>query len=363
MSVNSPRRPSVPSERQRRVAVSKAQSGVTTEARPARAASIRLRSFRSSPDHFLRKAFGSRSNASRRLTTSIRVGTSVGVLTSTASPKRSRSCGRKLALFRIAAADQHEARRMAHAQALAFDDIHPGGRHVEQEIDKMILQKIDFVDVEKAAVGQRKQPRLERFFTARKRPFEIERADDAILGRAEREFDHRDRLRCAFERAARRAGAAGPRTSPRARRVRNGRGTRRPRAFRAAAQRSARTAVDFPVPRSPKTRTPPIAGSTAAIRKAIFISSWPTIAEKGKGLCIPSSWSNQAEVGWRRGNLLQFLHPPKPKSFPAPKDRLPAPGQTVHFVEHVAGMVSIEVVKDLMRGGGAGNPERRKQRI
>ncbi len=42
-----------------------------------------------------------------------------------------------------------------------------------------------------------------------------------------------------------------------------------------------RTAVDFPVPRSPNTRTPPTLGSTAAIKNAVFIASWPTIAEKG----------------------------------------------------------------------------------
>jgi hypothetical protein len=40
--------------------------------------------------------------------------------------------------------------------------------------------------------------------------------------------------------------------------------------------------VDLPVPRSPKTMTPPIPGSVAAISIANFISSWPTMAEKGK---------------------------------------------------------------------------------
>jgi hypothetical protein len=43
----------------------------------------------------------------------------------------------------------------------------------------------------------------------------------------------------------------------------------------------ARTAVDFPVPRSPNTSTPPIAGSTAEQIKASFISSCATIAENG----------------------------------------------------------------------------------
>jgi hypothetical protein len=46
---------------------------------------------------------------------------------------------------------------------------------------------------------------------------------------------------------------------------------------------NALTAVDFPVPRSPKTNTPPTEGSTAAINIASFISSWPTIAENGNG--------------------------------------------------------------------------------
>ena len=45
---------------------------------------------------------------------------------------------------------------------------------------------------------------------------------------------------------------------------------------------SARTAVDLPVARSPKTMTPPMLGSMAAIRIASYMSSWPTIGEKGK---------------------------------------------------------------------------------
>ena len=46
------------------------------------------------------------------------------------------------------------------------------------------------------------------------------------------------------------------------------------------------TAVDFPVPRSPKTNTPPILGSIAVIIIASFISSWPTMAANGKVLLI-----------------------------------------------------------------------------
>ena len=55
----------------------------------------------------------------------------------------------------------------------------------------MILQKIDFVYVEKSTVGLREEARLERLLAARQRPFEIERADDAVLRRAERKINQR----------------------------------------------------------------------------------------------------------------------------------------------------------------------------
>jgi len=42
-----------------------------------------------------------------------------------------------------------------------------------------------------------------------------------------------------------------------------------------------RTAVDLPVPFSPRMRTPPMVGLMALSTKAIFISSCPTIAVKG----------------------------------------------------------------------------------
>jgi hypothetical protein len=45
---------------------------------------------------------------------------------------------------------------------------------------------------------------------------------------------------------------------------------------------NALTAVDLPVPRSPNTKTPPMLGSMAVSMMANFMSSWPTMAEKGK---------------------------------------------------------------------------------
>ena len=196
---------------------------------------MRLRSFWSSCAQCFVNASGSRSKRSRRRTTSMRAGMSVGVFTSTARPKRSSNCGLQFAFFRVAAADQHEARGVPHAEALALDHVLARGGDVEQEIDEMVLEQIDLVDIEKAAIGLREQARLEGFFAMRERALEIERADDAILGRAQRQIDDGNG-RAARSSSRPSACARGrPRKGPRASPDRNCRRSRRRRASSAAA--------------------------------------------------------------------------------------------------------------------------------
>ena len=101
--------------------------------------------------------------------------------------------GPQLPFLRIAAADHHEAGGMAHREAFPFDDILAGGRDVEEEIDEMVLQKVDLVHIEKAAIGLGEKPRLEAPLAGQERVFQIEPADDAILARPERQIDDRDR--------------------------------------------------------------------------------------------------------------------------------------------------------------------------
>ena len=170
---------------------------------------MRLRSFFSSPDHFFKKVSVSRSNASRRLTTSIRSGTSEGVRTSTASPNRSSNCGRNSPSSGLPLPMRTKRagwRMLRPSRSTTFT---PLADTSSKQIDQMILEKIDLVYVEKSAVGLREQARLERFLAARQRAFEIERADHAVLGRAERQVDHGDRLQCGLEGAPRRGGADG----------------------------------------------------------------------------------------------------------------------------------------------------------
>ena len=92
---------------------------------------------------------------------------------------------------------------MAHAQPLALDHVLAGGGDVEQQIDQMILQQIHLVDVQKAAIGAGQQAGLERLDASRQRPLEIERADHAVLGGAERQVDHRHRHQLGLQRPMR----------------------------------------------------------------------------------------------------------------------------------------------------------------
>ena len=98
---------------------------------------------------------------------------------------------------------------MADAETFAFDDVLAGRGHVDQQIDEMVLKKIDLVGVEETATGARQQAGLEALDALRQRAFEIERADDAIVRRAQRQVDDRCRgqadkpCRQAFARARR----------------------------------------------------------------------------------------------------------------------------------------------------------------
>jgi hypothetical protein len=117
----------------------------------------------------------------------------------------------------------------------------------------MVGEQVDLVHVQDALVGAREDARLERLL-ARERAAQVERADQPVEGRAERQLDERRRAQLAGPLAARTGGNSGA---------------------------SARTAVDFAVPRSPRTRTPPTSGETALISNACTSCCWPTIALSG----------------------------------------------------------------------------------
>src|SRR5215472_1019651 len=74
----------------------------------------------------------------------------------------------------------------------------------------------------------------------------------------------------------------------------------------------ARTIVDFAVPFSPRTSTPPIAGDTALSTRPSRSSSIPTTALNGKPLTLPPPRTPIVCHGWRNHNIhLSWLAQPR----------------------------------------------------
>jgi hypothetical protein len=75
------------------------------------------------------------------------------------------------------------------ADALALDHVDAHRRAVEQQVDHVVVEQVDFVDIEHAAVGRGQDARLEVAFAPLDRLLDVERADDAIFGGADRQID------------------------------------------------------------------------------------------------------------------------------------------------------------------------------
>ena len=96
----------------------------------------------------------------------------------------------QFAFFGVATAHQHKARGVAHAQAFALHQVLAGCGHVNQQIDQMVFQQIDLVDVQKPPVGLRQQAGGKFLHALRQGFFQIERADHAVFGCAQRQVNH-----------------------------------------------------------------------------------------------------------------------------------------------------------------------------
>ena len=117
----------------------------------------------------------------------------------------------QFALFGIHRADEHEPGVVAVRDAVALD-VHPAHRRgVEQHVDQVVVQQVDLVDVQHAAVRARQQPRRERVLAVAQHPLQVQRSDHAVLGGADRQLDQSGVAR--RRRPARAPGRAPPSTS------------------------------------------------------------------------------------------------------------------------------------------------------
>jgi hypothetical protein len=73
--------------------------------------------------------------------------------------------------------------------ALALDGVDPERRRVEEHVGQVVVEQVDLVHVEDAAVRLREQPRLERLLAGPKGARDVDRAGETILRRVQRQVD------------------------------------------------------------------------------------------------------------------------------------------------------------------------------
>ena len=59
----------------------------------------------------------------------------------------------QIAFFGVHSADKDELSRVGEADSFALDHVHAHGGAVQQQVNHVVVQQVDFVDIEQAAVG------------------------------------------------------------------------------------------------------------------------------------------------------------------------------------------------------------------
>ena len=84
---------------------------------------------------------------------------------------------------------------MPDRDALALHVVHAQRGRVEQQVDQVVVEQVDLVHVEHAAVRRGQQPGLEGGRARGQHPLDVQRAGQPVLGRSDRELGQRDRAR------------------------------------------------------------------------------------------------------------------------------------------------------------------------
>ena len=98
----------------------------------------------------------------------------------------------EFALFGVHRAHEDEACGVNNRHAVAFDSRTAHRGRVEQQVDQVVVQQVDLVDIQDAAVGAGEQAGLIFGDAFGEGPFEVKRAEDAVFGGAHGEFDEPD---------------------------------------------------------------------------------------------------------------------------------------------------------------------------
>ena len=123
----------------------------------------------------------------------------------------------QLAFLRVHRADEQETGGVPDRNPLALDVADPQCRRVQQQVDEMVVQQVDFIHVQQAAVRRGEHARLVGGDAFGQRALDVQRADEAVLGGADgqlRELGRPGVLRGAGRmRAVRAVGVGGGRVT------------------------------------------------------------------------------------------------------------------------------------------------------
>ncbi|MDF2980122.1 MAG: hypothetical protein K0S40_4850 [Actinomycetospora sp.] len=103
-------------------------------------------------------------------------------------PEAVEQLGPQLALLRVHGADQQERRGVGQRDAVALDVRATRGGGVEEEVDEVVVEQVDLVDVEHAAVRGREQPGAHGGAAVGEDLLEVQRPGDPVLRRPDRQL-------------------------------------------------------------------------------------------------------------------------------------------------------------------------------
>ena len=87
----------------------------------------------------------------------------------------------QVAFFRVHGADQHKARRVLEADPFTLDHVDAHGGAVQQQVHHVVVEQVDFVYIEHAAIGRGQDARFEVALALLDGLFDVQRADHTIF--------------------------------------------------------------------------------------------------------------------------------------------------------------------------------------
>ncbi len=98
----------------------------------------------------------------------------------------------EFALFGVHGADKDEPGRVREGYPLPLNNVDTHGGGVEEDIGHMVVEQVDLIDVEYAAVDRREDPGIDGHRAFPDRPLHVDGSHHPILGHPEREVDDAD---------------------------------------------------------------------------------------------------------------------------------------------------------------------------